>query len=197
MASLKSRPLKVAIQAKLLQSDDRLTISYLVRNECECPIYIFDLMPKRLETGRGLDLDRAYVFWEEPLTARVVRGVLDTPPGLHVVIREIPFARRIPPNAPAVGRIVLKMPVDETSPFYSPTDKVQIIECRRLRLMLGWLEEQAGLVATPRVIGDQHGFILSGWWAGQAQRLAELNSKIEPMRLRVRQDGFCRNMPME
>lgn len=197
MASLPLRFTKVALQTRLLRSDQTLTISYLLRNECECPIYIFDLMPKRLETGRGLDLERAYVFWEEPITARVVRGVLDAPPGIHVVIREIPFARRIPPNSPAVGRIVLKSPVGESSPFYPATDQVRVVECARLRLLLGWVEEQKGLIAKPQAIEGGQGFRLFGRWSGPAQRLAEQSLDIDPLSLRVRMGDFDRGLPME
>jgi len=184
----------VALTAQATKQAGRLVITYRLENQGPPVIYVRDLMAGYEGAEQKIDADRAYVFWEQPATARIVRGVLNVPPDMDVAKRPVPFARKVAPGEAVEGRISLAMPIPEYSPFYPPPQKPRLVQCNKIRLLIGWVEEQEGMLPTPRDVGGTEVLVLKGAWKGPIQRLAERALGL-PVDLQAYTDGFDRSLP--
>lgn len=184
----------MSLSAKAIKAENRLNIDYTLLNSQDKTIYVWDVMTNTVDNEQIVDPALAYVFWESPKTIRVVRAVLDEPPDLHPVVREIPFVREIKAHDSIHGRISLALPIQEYSPFYSPPAQSKSIQCDGLHLVIGWIEQQQGMVISERKIGAQSVLALRGSWPRPVQHIAE---QIIPVyeALSVRQDEFYRGLP--
>lgn len=184
----------VSLSAKVSKIENRLVIDYTLQNEEDKTIYVWDVMTSTSAEQQVVDPGLAYVFWEEPKSVRVVRGILDEPPDIHPVVRELPFVRKVSGHVSVRGQISLEVPVHEYSPFYSPDTESKPVQCDSLHLMVGWIEHQQGMVFSERQIGDQRVLALRGSWPRPPQHIAEKVLPI-PTVLLVRQDNFDRSLP--
>jgi len=184
----------VSLSAKISQVKDRLVIDYSFENKNVNSIYLWDVMTNIAGDEQIVDPALAYVFWEEPNTVRVVRAVLDEPPNVHPVVRELPFVRKVSGHEIVRGQISFALPLQEYSPFYSPASQFKPIKCESVHLIIGWIEHREGMVLSERKVGGQTVLALRGSWPRPAQHLAE---KILPVSevLSVRQDDFDRRLP--
>jgi hypothetical protein len=185
----------VTLDARASKKDGRLVITYRLANPGPGAIYVRDLMVNYDAAGQRIDPDLAYVFWEQPATARIVRGELGLPPDIDVTKKESPFVRAIAAGEAAEGRISLAMPIPEYSPFYPPPRNPRLVPCGKIRLLIGWIEERPGMLPTPRKVGGEEALLLKGSWTGPIQRLAEKTIGL-PVDLQAYTDGFDRSLPM-
>ncbi len=184
----------VSLSAKVSQSNSRLIIDYTFENNDDKTIYVWDVMTNFAGDEQVVDPAFAYVFWEEPNTIRVVRAVLDEPPNVHPVVRELPFVRKVPGHQAARGQILLALPLHEYSPFYPPAVQTKLVQCQSIHLIIGWIEHQQGMVLSERKVGGQSVLALRGSWPRPAQHLAEKILSLSGV-LSVRQDDFDRRLP--
>jgi len=184
----------VLLSAKVSQSDNRVVIDYTIQNNDDKTIYVWDVMTNIAADEQVVDPALAYVFWEQPNAVRVVRAVLDEPPDVHAVVRELPFVRKVPGHESARGQISLALPLREYSPFYSPASQFKQVHCESLHLIIGWIEHQEGMVLSERKVSGQPVLALRGSWPRPAQHLAEKILSFSCV-LSVRQDDFDRRLP--
>ncbi len=184
----------VSLSVKLSKAQDHLIVHYVMRNVNSAAIYVWDVLPNNAHEEEVLDPELAYVFWEAPRTVRIVRAILDEPPDLHPVVRELPFVHKVLAHSSLQGRISLALPVQEYSPFYPPAAQSKLAHCDNLHLIIGWIEHQKGMVVSEREVGGQPALALRGSWPRPAQHL--LNAKLTAsLDLSVRQDDFDRRPP--
>jgi len=186
---------RVTLTGQVSTNDDRLEVDYRLANDGTVPVYVWDLMVDYTHDRQVINPDLAYVFWEEPNTVRIVRAVLDIPPDFDITKKEVPYVRRLAPGMAAAGHIVLHLPCKEYSPFYPATSNVRERTAKRVRLLIGWIEEQVGMSPTPRSVNGREVLALKGAWRGAVQRLAEqmLDGTVKVLQ---RQDKFDRRLPM-
>jgi hypothetical protein len=174
----------------------QLLVRYQVTNTGKVTVFVRDVMPGYGAAGMVVNPSSAYAFHEPPESLRLVRAELQIPEELDVAKKEVPFARMLAPGASLEGRIALDAPVRETSPFYPPPELWRDVTCRRVRLVIGWIEAKDGLIPQPRKVGDVEVLALKGGWAPPLQRLAETSFAIE-VPVRRREGTFDRRMPLE
>lgn len=184
----------INLTGNLTRTDTHLVIDYRLSNAGSKSVYVWDVMINYDTDGQFIDDDIAYVFWEDPKAVRLVRALLDEPPDVHVVAREMPYVRELAPKAHVTGRVSLALPVKENSPFYPPTSELQGVECSKVRLIVGWIDRQAGMVLSPREVRGRKVLALRGSWPRPPQRLASVVFD-SPLKLQVRTDKFDRRLP--
>ncbi|HRH46563.1 MAG TPA: hypothetical protein PKY82_33275, partial [Pyrinomonadaceae bacterium] len=148
---------------------------YEVENHTEQNLYLWDGMIDYSGAEKGIDHDSAYVFFEEPKTLRVMRAVLPLPKSFSVGKKEIPFARALAPLSKLTGKITLKHPIKEYSPYYEPmTEENQKAEkFSEIRLLIGWTRPRTGMTITERQVGGEKVFALRGGWQPPYQEILE------------------------
>jgi hypothetical protein len=186
----------VALRGKVTRAADRLVVEYELTNQRKQPIYVLDRMVNAKDGTAVLDADLAYVFWEEPRTLRLVRAVLQLPPGKNIGSKEIPYARKVAPGETVAGRISLPVPVAEYNPFYLPPKDWRQVTCDTVRLLIGWTEEREGMVIHERKVGGEPALALRGAWPGPYQELAEAKWQFS-VAVKVRPDEFDRRLPQQ
>jgi hypothetical protein len=185
----------VSLSARVFKAEKHLNIDYTLENNSDKTIYVWDVMTNTAGDEQVVDPALAYVFWEEPHTIRVVRAILDEPQNIHPVVREMPFVRKVQAHDSVHGQISLALPIQEYSPFYSADSHSKPVQCGSLRLMIGWIEHQQGMVLSERKVGRQSVLALRGSWPRPAQHIAEKTFSVREL-LSVREDEFDRSFPL-
>ena len=96
LAALTKAPggVEVTLKAKASTTETSLIIGYRISNSSARPIFVWDLTPN-YNKEQIVDPDSAYVFWQEPVTLRVVRAQLQSPADFDVTKKEVPYVRRL------------------------------------------------------------------------------------------------------
>jgi len=196
LVSVASGEASVSMTGTAAIEGGQLLVRYQVTNTGTVSVYLRDVMPGYGAAGMVVNPSSAYAFHEAPDGLRLVRAELQIPEELDVAKKEVPFARMLAPGARLEGRIALDAPVREASPFYPPPAQWHDVPCRRVRLVIGWIEAKEGLTAQPRKVGDVEVLALKGGWAPPLQRLVETTFTIE-VPIRRREGTFDRRMPLE
>lgn len=187
----------VTMKANAAVSNGRLKVTYELENHSERIVYVWDQMVGYAGNEQIIDEDRAYVFFDEPHTIRLVRANLALPPDIDVSRKEIPFSRAIQPKSRITGKITIPLPAKEYSPFYAePNDEnSRIVKCDLVRIIIGWLEQKDGMKVTERKAGDKTVLAIRGAWSGPYHRLIE---QILPVSvdLHVFKTSFDRSLPL-
>lgn len=165
----------VTLRAQAENTETALIIKYEVENHTEQIIYVLDGMIDYSSTEKGLDHDSAYVFFEEPKTLRVIRANLPSPTTFSVGKKEIPFARAIAPMGKLSGKITIKHPLKEYSPYYEPLkeENQKVEKFSEVRLMIGWTRARTGMIINERQIGSEKVYALRGSWRTPYQEVIE------------------------
>lgn len=165
----------VTLKAQAENTENALVIKYEVENHTEQTLYLWDGMVSYPGTEKGLDHDSAYVFFEEPKTLRVIRAVLPLPTAFDIGKKEIPFARALAPLSKLTGKITLKHPIKEYSPYYEPMkeENQKAEKFSEIRLLIGWTRPRTGMTITERQVGGEKVFALRGGWQPPYQEILE------------------------
>ena len=185
----------VTLSAKAVVEPVEIVVSYTVVNETEQAIILWDRMIDYDAEGKKIDAEGAYVFWEEPDGVRLVRAQLQLPPGVDVYEKEIPYARTVAPHASVEGHIRLPLPLHEASPFYSPPEFWNVVQCRKARLLIGWRELGPGMKVVETTVRGVKVHSVQGRWQAPVQRLLETSMDISAA-LKTRREEFDRSLPM-
>lgn len=129
-----------------------LEIGYRALEKAGLPVLVFDV-PRRVAADGRLKVDRgiAWASLEEPETLVVKRGVPRLPRRKDVEFAQLPYARKLEPGRHLDGRVLLEVPVAETSPYY-PAGARSVFRnasARRLRFELTYVVLESGLAARP------------------------------------------------
>ncbi len=184
---------EITLGGKAQIENEKLVIDYILRNNSNHTIYVFDEMIAYEGYTSLIDRKTAYCFFEEPDTLRIVRATLHIPKGMRVYALEIPYAREIKAQSEAKGSITLDIPVNEKSPFYAPpTEKnSKMVKIEKIRLILGWTKFREGTEITETDVSGEKVLRIRGNWK---QYLVEGYFK-QPLEVRVYTDSFDRQMP--
>lgn len=158
---------RVTLTASAEVIDNKLVVEYSFRNNLSHPVYIFDEMIEYDSQGKPkINRDTAYCFYEEPATLRLVRAILNVPLEKDIYSLEIPYSRVIQSEETVTGRISLDVPIREKSPFYPPPNEEisKLVDCNRVRVLIGWTEPRAGTQITEADIGGQKVLRVRGSW---------------------------------
>lgn len=188
----------ISLRAKAKKSDDKLIIEYEIENHAEQNLYVWDRMIGYNKSGQFIDEERAYVFWEEPKTIRVVRANLPLPFDRDVARKEIPFVRSLAAREKINGKIVLDLPVPEYSPFYPPLSEetTKKEKASVVRLLIGWSEFREGMVIREQTVGGKNVLAIRGNWEKPYHKLLAKEMPVEAEIL-VHSDAFDRAMPFQ
>jgi hypothetical protein len=194
----------VVLVGSVKQENGSLVISYELTNRSRDQILAWDEMIGYKNGEDAIDNDLAYLCFEDPGTARVVRGVLSLPIDRDVYQKEIPYARTVEPLGSVTGRIVLPLPLDEYNPYYPmmpPEDEkdappIKETLVNKIRLMIGWTEIRPGMIVTETEIGGKKVKMIRGAWGSPLQKIADVQIPLNA-NLRVRTDSFDRRPPQQ
>ena len=188
---------QLLLTAKAEKTQDALVIEYEAKNNTNQVLYLWDRIPDYPGGPPVISPDLAYVFFEEPKTLTVIRANLMLPTKIRVAVKEIPYLRAVAPGSTAKGRISLKLPVAEFSPYYgSPSDEnSEKAEALEIRLLIGWTDFREGMLLEETTIGEKV-FVISGNWPKPYQRIAEKRIKIT-LPVLVAKGDFERTMPLQ
>lgn len=188
----------LSMKADAKVEGDKLIVEYTVRNNSEQNLYLFDQMVGYEGNVPVVDQDTAYCFFDEPDTLRLVRATLRLPLEKEVRVLEIPFARAVPAHGEVAGRIQLKIPVPEKSPFYAPPKEgnSKEVECRRIRLLIGWTKFHEGMTIAEVEAGGVKALRIRGAWPPPYQRFLEQKFEL-PVKVLVHTDVFDRQTPLQ
>ena len=166
---------QVTMRATAQNTEAALIVSYEVENLTDQELYLWDGMVGFEGTNKVVDKDSAYVFFEEPKTLRILRADLPLPKLRSVGKKQILFARLLGPKAKLTGKISLKHPVREYSPYYEPmTEEEQDNKrCSQIRLLVGWTAPKAGMRIEERTLGGDKVYDIRGAWDGPYQEILE------------------------
>lgn len=190
---------QLSLTATAEKTQDALVINYEAKNETGQVLYLWDRMPDYPENGpQIISPDLAYVFFEEGKVLRVTRANLEPPKRIRVAAKEIPYLRAVPAGAKASGRIKLKLPAAEFSPYYgSPTEEnSDLSEAKEIRLQIGWTDYRKGMKLEETQISGETVFVISGAWPKPYQRIAEYKIP-QAVPVRVAKDEFERTPPLQ
>ncbi len=165
----------VTLRAQAENTESALVIKYEIENHTEQTLYVLDGMIDYSGTEKGLDHDSAYVFFEEPKTLRIIRANLPLPKTFSVGKKEIPFARAMAPGNKLTGKITLKHPIKEYSPYYEPLkeENQKAEKFSEIRLMIGWTRVRTGMNIMEREVGGEKVYALRGGWQPPYQEVLE------------------------
>ena len=165
----------VTLRAQAENTESALVIKYEIENHTEQTLYVLDGMIDYSGTEKGLDHDSAYVFFEEPKTLRIIRANLPLPKTFSVGKKEIPFARAMAPGNKLTGKITLKHPIKEYSPYYEPLkeENQKAEKFSEIRLMIGWTRVRTGMNIMEREVGGEKVYALRGGWQRPYQEVLE------------------------
>ncbi len=189
---------QLSLTAKAEKTQDSLVIEYEAKNNTNQVLYLWDRIPDYPDGPPVISPDLAYVFFNAPKTLNVIRANLTLPTKIRVAVKEIPYVRAVAPGTTAKGRISLKLPVAEFSPYYGSPDEEnsEKAEASEIRLLIGWTDFREGMVLEETAIGGEKVFVISGNWPKPYQRIAEKKIPIAAPVL-VAKDDFERTMPLQ
>lgn len=173
---------------------DKLIVDYKLRSGLPYSVYVFDEMIAYNAEGRPLiDRSKAYTFWEEPNTLRLVRAVLKMPLEKEVYSLEIPYARELKPGAELTGKIELTVPVKEKSPFYGfpKPETSKEVACNKIKLYIGWTESTDGIDLKEVTIGGENVLRIRGKWQPRLVR-TEFSESVKVI---AHTETFDRQLP--
>jgi len=185
---------RLTLTAKAEKTQDALVIDYEVQNQTNDVLYVWDRMPDYPDNGpQIISPDLAYVFFEDGKTLRVTRANLEPPKRIRVASKETPYLKALQGGAKATGRIKLKLPVDEFSPYYgSPSEEnSEPAEASEIRLQIGWTDFREGMKLEEATVGGEKVFVISGAWPKPYQRIAEQRIAMK-VPVRVAKEDFER-----
>jgi hypothetical protein len=205
----------LSLTAKAEVTKDALVIEYEVQNDSGEVVYFWDRMIDYTTDGdQMISPDSAYVFFEEPRTLDVIRANLSLPKSVRVATKETPYVRAIAAGGRAAGRISLKLPVQEFSPYfgYSGTEtpvqaeieaeppfgvkNSEQREATQIRLMIGWTAFRPGMVLEEAIVGGEKVLLIKGSWPQPYQQILEKRLDVK-VPVYVAKDNFERTMPLQ
>lgn len=189
-------------------------IEYEVQNDSGEVVYFWDRMIDYTADGdQIISPDLAYVFFEEPRTLDVIRANLSLPKSVRVATKETPYVRAVAAGERVAGRISLKLPVQEFSPYfgYSGTEtsvkaedetpppfgvkNPEQREAAQVRLMIGWTNFRPGMVLEDAVVGGEKVLLIKGSWPQPFQQILEKRLDVK-VPVFVAKENFERTMPL-
>ncbi|HYJ90500.1 MAG TPA: hypothetical protein VEV84_04265 [Pyrinomonadaceae bacterium] len=188
----------VTLRAEAKNTETALVISYTVENQTDGVLYLWDAMIGWEGFTQKIDHDGAYVFFEEPSTVRVIRASLPLPELRQVGRKEIPFTRLLEPKSSLTGKITLRHPVREYSPYYEPMkeDEQELKKCSRVRLLIGWTPPKPGMRIDERIVGGEKVYAIRGGWEAPYQNVLEEMLPVN-VDLLTYTTTFERQMPLQ
>jgi hypothetical protein len=189
---------QVTITATAENTAEALVVSYQVENKTDQALYLWDQMIGWKGNEKVIDHDIAYVFFEEPKTVRLIRADLPLPQLRLVGRKEIPYARVLPPRGTLSGKIVLKHPVKEYSPYYEPMTEEgrELRKCSEVRLMVGWTPPKPGMRIEEHNVGGEKLIAIRGAWPPPHQEILEEKILVN-VDLLTYTTEFERQMPLK
>ena len=189
---------QLVLSGKAEKTKDALVIEYEAQNNSNQTLYLWDRIPDYPDSGPIVSPDLAYVFFDGPKTLIVIRANLTLPKSIRVATKETPYLRPVEPGSKANGRISLKLPVAEFSPYfgYAREDNAELSEISEVRLLIGWTDYREGMKLEETTIGGEKVFVMGGNWPKPYQRIAEKRFPVTVPVLVAKSD-FERTMPLQ
>ncbi len=171
----------VSMKATAKKTEDSLVIDYSVSNLTEQDVYLWDLMVSYEGVDQKIDHDGAYVFFEEPDKLRVIRADLPLPTAFDIAKKDIPYARLLPARGSLAGRVKLRHPVMEESPYYGPPaeNEQNKVKCSEVILYVGWTPFKNGINITERTVGGEKVYAIRGAWPPPYQEVLKERLPID------------------
>lgn len=166
---------QVKLNAKAEIVGKNLNVSYEAENLSNEDVYLWDGMIGFDGPEKVVDHDRAYVFFEEPNTVRLIRANLPLPTTFKVGVKQILFARLLKARSNLSAKFSLLFPVREHSPYYEPMkeDEQELKKCSKIRLLVAWTLPKAGMKIDERDINGEKWFKIRGVWDPPYQEVLE------------------------
>lgn len=188
---------QVKLNADAVISGDKLTVTYDVENLTDSDVYIWDGMIGFEGPDKIVDHDRAYIFFEEPETVRMIRGELPSPTTIKIGVKQILFARLLKARSKLGTKFSVPYPLKEHSPYFEPLkeEEQELKKCSRIRLMVGWISPKAGMKIDERDIKGETWYKIRGLWEPPYQKVLEQSIPLAT-ELFIYKESFERQMPM-
>lgn len=188
---------QVKMNAKAEITGDKLKVSYEVHNLTDSDVYLWDGMIGFDGPEKVVNNDRAYVYYEEPNTVRMIRADLPSPTTFKIGVKQILFARLLKARSKLNIDFSVPYPLEEHSPYYErPTEEdKELKECTRIRLLVGWTPPRTGMTIEERDIQGAKWYKIRGFWASPYQEILEQTIPLD-VELFVYKSDFERQMPL-
>lgn len=188
---------QVKLTAKAAIAGEKLNVSYDVENFTDSDVYVWDGMIGFDGPEKVVENDRAYVYFEEPATVRIIRGELPSPTTIKVGVKQILFARLLKARSKLSAAFSLPYPLKEHSPYFEPLkeEEQELKKCSRIRLMVGWIPPKAGMKIDEREIKGEKWYKVRGLWEPPYQEIVEQYIPLD-LDLFIYTSSFERQMPM-
>jgi hypothetical protein len=188
----------VVLHASAENTNEALVISYEVENHTDQVLYLWDQLAAYPKDGPKIDKDAAYVFYQEPKTALVIRAVLPLPEAFDITKKPIPYARILAARGKLTGKIRVKHPVREYSPYYEPMTEEgsQLTKVSNVRLMIGWTPPKQGMRIEERTVGGDKVIAIRGAWAPPYQEIVQQDIPVS-FDLLIYTTEFERMLPLK
>ena len=189
----------VRLDGEIERQNGSLIVKYELTNHSQQTIYVLDLIPGSAGGEEVIAHDLAYVCFEEPNTARVVRADLPLPTDRDVYMKEIPYARPVEKGKTINGQIVLQLPIKEYNPYYPLIEdegEEREIDVSEIKLIIGYTEVRSGMIISDTTVGGEKVQMIRGAWQAPHQRFVEKKFSFQT-KMKVRTDFFDRRMPQQ
>lgn len=166
---------QVKLTAKAEIIGMKLNVSYEAENLSSQDLYLWDGMIGFNGPEQVIDHDRAYVFFEEPNTVRLIRANLPLPTTFKIGKKQILFARLLKARSALSATFSMPYPVREHSPYYEALkdDERELKKCSKIHLMVGWTPPKQGMTIDEQNILGEKWFKIRGLWESPYQEVAE------------------------
>jgi len=166
----------VGFTAALKATGKVLDVEYVVSNQTDRTVYVFDRTARFANGKVVVEPDRMFVALNGTDEVRILHAFMGPPRSRDVNRRPPVLATPVAPRAELRRKLALSLPLHENVQFDSADDAPDAtpVVVKRVRLIVGWVEQRPGMTVAPQPTAAGEEIKLSGGWGQPVQWLSEM-----------------------